>query len=246
MNIPGLCADDLWQAALLGDGIARLFDRSSMLAISEESAVARAKSSLARDLHDSVVQVLAGTSFRLEALRSWIEAGREPGPEIDALKSELSNEQRKVREFIAGLRSGRDTSPSVDLRSGMRKLAVELKERWGLECELAMTPLLPASSSIQHEVQQIIREAAANAKRHGGASRLRLDMSATDDDLNIRITDDGKGLPTAGNIDEEAMSNMEIRPWTVHERVKRLGGSLRMRSGGTGTELAIQIPIGPA
>lgn len=243
--IPGMCADDLWDATLLGESIARLFDRSSMLAVSEEAAVARAKASLARDLHDSVVQVLAGTSFRLEALRSWVKAGRDADPEIDALKTELGNEQRKVREFIADLRSGRDTASSVDLRAGMRELADELKQRWGLECELIMSPLLPASASIQHEVQQIIREAAANAKRHGGARKLRLDMDASDEDLSIKIIDNGKGFPVAGEFDEQAISKMETRPWSVHERVKRLGGTLALRSSSTGTELSIAIPIGP-
>src|SRR5262249_46036950 len=99
LNIPGLCADDLEESDLLGESISRLFGRSSMLAVSEEAAVARAKASLARDLHDSVVQVLAGTSFKLEALRNWIKSGREADPEIDAVKAELANEQRKVREF---------------------------------------------------------------------------------------------------------------------------------------------------
>lgn len=246
MEIQGLCADDLGDAALLGESFDRLFDRASMLATSEEAAVARAKASLARDLHDSVVQVLAGTSFRLEALRSWIKSGRDPDPEIDAVKGELSNEQRKVREFIAGLRSGRDTSPSVDLRAGMRKLVAELKDRWGLDCELAMSPLLPASSSIEHEVQQIIREAAANAKRHGGAKRLRLDMDASDDDLSIRIADDGRGFPVVGEAGGQTMAEMQTRPWSVRERVKRLGGTLQLRTGTAGTELAIRIPIGPS
>jgi signal transduction histidine kinase len=246
LDIAGMCADDLWNAALLGESIARLFDRSSMLAVSEEAAVARAKASLARDLHDSVVQVLAGTSFRLEALRSWIRAGHDANPEIDALKTELGNEQRKVREFIASLRSGRDTAPWVDLRAGMRKLAEELRQRWDIDCELIMSSLLPASPSIQHEVQQIIREAAANAKRHGGAKRLRLDMNASDEDLSIRIIDNGKGFPVAGDFDEQAISNMQIRPWSVHERVKRLGGTLALRTSSTGTELSIAIPIGPS
>jgi len=244
MGIAGLCAEDLWDADLLGENISRLFDRAAMLAVSEEAAVARAKASLARDLHDSVVQVLAGTSFRLEALRSWIKAGRDADPEINALKAELSNEQRKVRDFIAGLRSGRDVSP-VDLRAGMRRLAEELKARWNIECELTMSEVLPTTSSVQHEIQQIVREAAANAKRHGGAKLLRLEMSASDDDLSIKIVDDGKGFPVAGEFDEQKMRQMQIKPWSVHERVKRLGGTLLLRTGTMGTELSIQLPMGP-
>ena len=98
---------------------------------------------------------------------------------------------------------------------------------------------------IQHEVQQIIREAAANAKRHGGAKMLRLDMDASDDDLSIRIIDNGKGFPVAGEFDEQAISAMQARPWSVHERVKRLGGTLALRTSSNGTELSIAIPIGP-
>jgi signal transduction histidine kinase len=245
LGISGMCADDLWDATLVGESIARLFDRSSMVAVSEEAAVGRAKASLARDLHDSVVQVLAGASFRLEALRSWLKAGGDADQEIDALKIELGNEQRKVREFIAALRSGHDTAPWVDLRAGMRRLTEELKQRWDLDCELTMSPLLPASPTIQHEVQQIIREAAANAKRHGHAKTLRLALDASEDDLSIRIVDNGKGFPVSRQSSQKANVATEVQPWSVHERVKRLGGSLAMRTSGTGTELSIHIPIGP-
>jgi signal transduction histidine kinase len=57
-------------------------------------------------LHDSVAQFLAGTLFRLEALRRWIREGNDPDTEIVAIKEALRREQAQMRRMIERLRLG--------------------------------------------------------------------------------------------------------------------------------------------
>jgi signal transduction histidine kinase len=242
LGIEGLCIDDLETAAALGPHIASMFDQASMVADSGEVAVARAKAALARDLHDSVVQVLAGASFRLEALKSWIRTEAEADSEIDRIKDEFAAEQRYIRSFIAGLRGGRDSHGIIDLCAGLPSLTDQLARRWNLVFRLTCTPdSIKGPRWMEHEVHQIIREAAANAARHGTATKLTVVLNEMDSALELRITDNGTGFPALP--DDAASAEEQAPPWSVHERVDGLGGTLTLYSDGKGSKLTIVLPM---
>jgi signal transduction histidine kinase len=198
--------------------------------------------SLARDLHDSVVQVLAGASFRLEALKSWIRAGRDAEPEIETIKADLTTEQRNIRTFIAALRSGRSSTRQTDLTAGLPLLCEQIERRWNLSCELeTQSGHLPAPIWIEHELHQIVREAAANAARHGHATSLKIGLDNDGEELELSIQDNGVGFPSGRSNDGREPPS----PWTVHERVKGLGGTLSLftGAGGGGSRLQIRLPM---
>ncbi|HET9427065.1 MAG TPA: ATP-binding protein [Allosphingosinicella sp.] len=240
LEIDGLCTDDLRIGQRLAAEISALFDRSSRIAGSEEAALTRARMSLGRDLHDSVVQVLAGAAFRLEALKSWIKAGRDPEPEIESVKADLTAEQRNIRSFIAALRSGRSSMQHTDLSAGLPDLIQQIERRWNLACDLSRPRgEIVAPIWVEHELHQIIREAAANAARHGRATALHVALKDGNGDIELSITDNGIGFPSAGS----AGNGNATSPWTVHERVKGLGGTLSLFSGGGGSRLQIRVPV---
>jgi len=243
LGVGGLSTDDLRTGYALGLDISALFDHASMLAVSEEAAVARAKMSLARDLHDSVVQVLAGTSFRLEALKSWIKAGNDADADIEAMKAELATEQRNVRTFIAGLRSGRSSTRLTDLASGLPLLVEQVRRRWDLDFDLSRaSDPIKGPLWFEHELHQIIREAATNAARHGKATALTIEMVDNGGMLELNIADNGIGFhTTTGPVNQEQQE--QVSPWSVHERVRGLGGTLSLFSGSTGSELRIRVPL---
>ncbi|HEY0325750.1 MAG TPA: histidine kinase dimerization/phosphoacceptor domain-containing protein, partial [Allosphingosinicella sp.] len=126
----GPCLDQLSEAADVSEQISTLFDRYSVLNLSARRAVDEAKVTLARDLHDGVIQVLSGTSFRLEALRSWIRAGRDPDEEISAIQQALAREQQNVRGFIRRLQAGRGAGQLIDLRASLQELMDQLCANW--------------------------------------------------------------------------------------------------------------------
>ena len=147
--------------------VAAHIQRHALLKAAEESAEARSRLTLARDLHDSVVQFLAGAAFRLEAMKRSNGSGRDIEPELDELKQLMLQEQRELRSFITALRSG----PLVafnDLAKDLQALADRLSRQWDVDCEF-----LGAAGRNDDPDPAAPRRAAADARGGGqcGPSR---------------------------------------------------------------------------
>ena len=106
-GIVGVGADHVEMGELIAREVGNGFDRQATLALVREGAVTRMRDALARDLHDTIAQSLAGVSMRLEGLRHWIKDGGDPDSEIQSIKSALRTEQSQVRGMIDRLRRGR-------------------------------------------------------------------------------------------------------------------------------------------
>jgi signal transduction histidine kinase len=238
-----LSRDNLLRAEIMGRGLSSLFDRYALLSSHAEDAVERAKASLARDLHDSVVQSLSGANFRLEALRSWIKAGRPADEEIAAIQNHLITEQRNVRSFIARLQSGQASSRPVDLVASIGGLLDQLCAQWKIQCNMiqAVVPI-QAPSWMNHTIRQIVREAIANAVRHGGATRIECALEAGEEELSLTISDNGGGFAMLGSFDEQAITEKGLTPWSIYERTKSVGGSVSLYSQRAGSQLQIKFP----
>jgi signal transduction histidine kinase len=215
-----------------------------MMSSGEETAVSRTRLIIARDLHDSVAQVLAGACFRLEAIRGWVRAGKDPDAEILAVKDALKVEQRNIRELIAKLRLGGDSVRQVDLIESLRDLTAELSRQWSIDCSLVRQRegRLSEPAWLTHEVQQLVREAVANAVRHGGTRSVSVHVSWTHEDVILSVTDRGTGFAAAGPKSNTASKRSEPRPWSIHSRITSLGGNLTVASNREGAQLTINIP----
>lgn len=230
------CTDDLPVVAQLAEEIGRALDREEMAMLAQSIAVSHARSALARDLHDSAAQFIAGTQFRLEAMRRRLREGGDADSEIAAIKAALRSEQAHMREMIDHLRAGIDADRSTDLVTELESLAVELGHHWHVATALrSVQRPLPVPINTAHELRQLVREAVANAVRHGNSDRVELDLDRPRANcLLISIADNGGGLPE----DERAR-----RPRSISERVDAMGGQLRVSSESGGLRLEIALPL---
>lgn len=246
LDVPGLCSDDLELAEEAARDAAAALEHSQLIDATEEAAEIRARLSLARDLHDSVVQFLAGLAFRLEGLKKRAAAGGDVSAEVDELQRDLAGEQLDLRDFIAGLRgavSG-DGRSRTDLSASLNELSERIAAQWGVACRLVAAPgEIPVTPSIEQNVRQLVREAAANAVRHGGASRIETRLACGAGGLELRISDNGRGFPLHGDFGEEELRARSIGPSSLRERVSLLGGALRLSSRATGSVLTIALPL---
>jgi signal transduction histidine kinase len=236
-GIDGICADHVELGQLLAREIGAGFDRQSTLALVRESAVARMRDAVARDLHDTIAQSLAGASLRLEGLRSWIQGGGDPNEEIQAIKTALRAEQGHVRAVIERLRRGHSVLPDGTATATLAPLLRDLSEYWGIAVELergAKGIVIPGS--LAHELRQVLREAVANAVRHGGASRVAIALAEENGMLRSTVADNGTGFPA----DDE-----KLQPRSISERVAALGGSVEVASRTSGAELRFSLPLEP-
>jgi signal transduction histidine kinase len=239
LDVPGLCADDLGLAVRLSSEVSSALERSASVASSEHGAEARTRLALARDLHDSIVQLLAGTSFRLQAIKNAATAGQDVSSDIDALQQELSQEQKELRSFISELRRKGGFSTNSDLAAGLPKLLERLSRQWGIACELEpLSHPIPGSVGLEHDMHQLIREGVANAVRHGSAHRVVISVRPDVEGVHLQIADTGTGFKgQAGDTNQPG-------PWSLAERVRSLGGSLAIRSSSQGSNVMITLPLG--
>ncbi|MDE2596291.1 MAG: ATP-binding protein [Sphingomonadales bacterium] len=232
-GIAGLARDDVERGVALGRELAAGIDRTEMAKVSRDADINRLRGTLARDLHDSVAQSLAGASFRLEALRAAVSAGKDPLPEIDAVSRDLKAEQQHVRSLIEQLRRGELSPGNRNLVADLRELLAMLAQQWRIETVLESNrESLPVPALLLYDMQQIVREAVGNAVRHGHARRVTLTLDATEGGLQAVIADDGEGFAADAPL-----------PRSLSERVTALAGTLAIDSMPGNTRLAINLPI---
>lgn len=235
-NIQAVGFDDVGQIGLFAEEVGRALDREEMASLARNAAEAGVRHALARDLHDSVAQFLAGTLFRLEALRRWIREGNDPEGEIDSIKNALRREQGQLRLLIERLRRGQDGDRQTEIAEELRDLLAEAGAHWHIDTELALPEHpLPVSVQLSHEIRQLVREAIANAARHGKCNKVLVRLEDEGHQLRLCIADDGIGFPP---------TRTPSRPRSISERVEALGGSFELHSNSRGARLEIALRSG--
>ena len=233
-GVPDLCIDDLPLVETMARHLSAELDREDLAELAQAASAAALRDALARDLHDSVAQFLAGTLFRLEALSRWIREGLDPTSEINDLKAALRREQGELRAMIQRLRRGEEGDRRTDLVEEMETLLGEMSQHWHIAVRLEpqIRPM-PVSIGLAHELRQVLREAVANAARHGRCREVVVSVGTGGPGLTLRIADDGEGFPTEKSLP---------RPRSISERVEALGGTLLICHNAPGALLEITLP----
>jgi signal transduction histidine kinase len=235
-RIPGLSTDHIDLGEQIAADIAAHLQKHALLKAAEERAEGRSRLTLARDLHDSVVQFLAAAAFRLEAMKRAEASGRNLEPELNELKQLMMQEQSELRAFITALRSG----PQVafeDLARDLGALSDRLSRQWDIRCDFsAAKAQLMIPTRLHLDALQLTREAVANAVRHAGARSVEIKAAAQPDLLTLVFVNDGAPYPVQGERADMPMS--------LQERVEQAGGSLDMARGMGITKVSIALPIG--
>ena len=237
--VPEMSLDFIDLARELGHSAGAILDRHMLLNAIESGAAARTRLSLARDVHDGVVQFLAGASFRIEALKRSALSGVAITAELDELKRLLLEEQGEIRGLVMALRSDRDVEHSEAVAE-LRALAERLGQQWSVDCRItANGTKAPIPIRLQLDLQQLLREAVANAVRHGGAKRIDVGLSVRGDRLQLSVADNGSGFP-------KRKGQGVPEPWSLKERVERANGSMQLVSAPGSTNILITLPLAGA
>jgi signal transduction histidine kinase len=134
---------------------------------------------------------------------------------------------------------GPDGSDLVAMLASSRERLQRNADAAGLRFEWAMGDLPPLSwigPSQSLQVLRIVQEALANAVRHAGASKVRVDAGVTGDAIEIAVADDGSGFDAAAVQPGRGLQSMT-------SRARLLGGQLWVGSRvGDGTRIQLRIP----
>jgi signal transduction histidine kinase len=226
--------------------VAQLLDRSAAelrraaeetMRAREQAARLSERESLARQIHDSVLQSLAMVHKRGRELAG---GGAVPAGEVARLAEMAATQERALRALI--LRTpGEAPSGTASLRA-----ALEALPQVGLPIPLAVSATGPIWLPVHHveELTAAVRQALDNVVEHARASRVVLFAEEDDATVVISVRDDGAGF----SYDEARLvadGKMGIVK-SIKGRVEQLGGSMRVESApGAGTEIELRLPASP-
>jgi signal transduction histidine kinase len=207
----------------------------------EFDTILRERRRLANDLHDTLEQALTGLALQLEIT----ERSKSSNPALSARHLNLAQQfldrsRREVHRTVWDLRAhGLDGRDVIDILQERTKAMVDgsdvaiTVDREGIPAAL---PDLLAGNLLL-----LAQEAVTNALKHGKPSRISLRLASRGQSIDLEIHDDGHGFDPAtapGQIDGHfGLQGM-------HERAKRLGGTLDVASTpGRGTSVTVHLPI---
>ena len=192
---------------------------------------------VARELHDSISQILVGVRYTLELARRRLTGGdARAGNSLDQGIDNLNGAIQEVRRISRDLRPG--VLDDLGLGPALQALAEEFGKRTGLEVEYVTNPFrnrLDQEAKIA--LYRIAQEALTNIDRHAGATRVKMLVRGTKDGAVVRIEDNGHGMP------EKARSGEGLGLRNMAERMERLDGTLRIMSSKSGTIIEAQVPL---
>lgn len=221
--------------------------RSQELLMEHQRVVAtlQEREHLARELHDSVGQVLGYISMQAQAAHKWAAAGNneKAAPILNRLAEVAQEAHADVRESINSLRTG--MMPEWTFLEALCKYLNHYHASYGIDTELLLPDEMDKvdlNPEVGVQVMRVIQEAMTNASRHGGARHVKIEFVQGDGLVNISISDDGGGFDPA-HLHPEADKHFGLM--FMRERMAQIGGAVSIESQlGSGTIVILEVPCG--
>ena len=206
------------------------------LSLAEE----RERRQLAATLHDRVSQTLALTTIKLRTLGEKIHN--------DEIVEELDDVRKLMKEILSETRSLTfELSPPIlyefGLAAALEWLCQHFEKNHGLKCSFQTGTNLPEmNQNISIALYQAVRELLTNAVKHASATRLSVEAALKDRQINVVVSDDGKGIeaPDSGLMSSRHGYGL----FSIRERIRSLGGDFALNSAaGKGTSISLLVPL---
>jgi signal transduction histidine kinase len=193
----------------------------------------RERNRLAREIHDTLGHSLTGIITGIEACIMLMDIAPEATKEqLRAIAEVARNGITDVRHSVNALRP--DALETLSLESAIRKLVEESEKSTGVKIDLVFPENLQNLDQDEEDVlYRIVQESITNAIRHGKATHIDVRMERVDNDLRIRIADNGKGC-------DNIQSGFGLHH--MQERIDMLKGTLSY-SGKDGFVIEAVVPI---
>ncbi|HEX7271823.1 MAG TPA: histidine kinase [Casimicrobiaceae bacterium] len=214
----------------------------------ERAAMQDERLRLARDLHDGVLQSLAGAVLQLEAVSRVMETDPAGARKrLRAIEELIVEEQGKLRVWVESLQPnvGALRASGAELTAAMAKLRGRVEWQWGLQVELVVNGRGTVPRALGDEIYRLVQEALTNVGRHAHArtARVGITLSGGSSPVHITVTDDGCGFPVRGRFNLAELTARRVGPRSLRERVASLGGELVLTSSLSGSRLEISLPL---
>jgi two-component system, NarL family, sensor kinase len=196
---------------------------------------------IAADLHDGAVQRLAGVSLSLSAAANGRELAEHEAARgaFAAASAETRQTMRELRTLLV------DIYPPTLRRSGLstalNDLVAPLRAA-GMEARVSV----PATPDLPYDTEalfyRVAQEALRNARAHGEATAVSVNVDRRDDGAELTVTDNGRGFSQRSGGDAGEPGHFGLR--LMRDLADYAGGSLEVRSTvGAGTSVNLAVPL---
>ncbi|TFH37586.1 MAG: sensor histidine kinase [Anaerolineales bacterium] len=206
----------------------------------EDLTLAAERQRMARELHDTLAQGLAGLILQLEAVDSRLTKGQveAAGGIVQQAMERARTTLAEARRAIADLRS--EGVIEGDLVGSVCKEVERFRSATGINVSTAYQPLPEIPASIREHALRAISEGLTNIAQHAQAANVNLHIEVRDHALEVLLKDDGMGFAPE-QLDDRSGHYGLIG---LRERARMVGGSLNVESKpGEGTIMVLRIPI---
>ena len=150
---------------------------------------------MARELHDTLAQGVAGLILQLEALKEHQQQNRYPQAQ-SVLEQAIARARSTLGESRAAIENLRNDK--VDFKGVVEALVAQFKSVSEVDCQLTLqlNENSPIPQNIQHHAQRVLHEALANINKHAGLAQAQINIEQNQSTLSLHITDDGTGFDT--------------------------------------------------
>jgi signal transduction histidine kinase len=209
------------------------------------AAIVMERERLAREMHDTLAQVLGFVSTKSQAAhellnRGQVQAADEQLDQITALSRELYAD---VREAILGLRAA--ISPEKTLVPTLGDYLQAYSKQCGIQTQLVIAEgagPLSFAPAVELQLIRIVQEALTNVRKHAHAQHALVHLALLDGHAEMRIEDDGRGFDPA-HVARGSWPQFGLQ--TMRERAESVGGAFFVVSKpNKGTQIVVEIPLG--
>ncbi len=247
LDPPALTLDDVAIAEIIADRLKALFAQAILVRKLSDAAAAEERIKIGRDLHDGVLQSLAGTALQLQALRSSeIRTPAALDERLAAIQAMLAGEQRDLRAFIRALEPGHEYRKGSDSQLSVQftALAERLRQQWSVDFHFVLDPVdLRLPATMIYELTRMASEATANAARHGAARAVNATLRQDAGAIVLTVDDDGTGFSFGRRIEHAEMESRKLGPRSLRERAAARGGEVAIDRVAEWTRIIIKLPM---
>jgi signal transduction histidine kinase len=195
---------------------------------------------LSREMHDGFGQDLAVTKMALDKIAFAEDCPQWSRDTASKASDVVYGVIQQVRSMSYLLHP--PMLDEIGLKSALEWYLDGLSKRSGIELEIEVQPSqFPRfSAEVETTLFRIVQEALTNIIRHSGASQASVSLFGDQDRLVLSVQDNGKGV--SDKVTEFRPDRMGVGIGGMRQRVKQLGGELRIVNTNPGTLVQAKIP----
>lgn len=196
---------------------------------------------IARELHDSVGQLLAAVAMNISRVKQEAhKLSTEAAALVDdnaAMVNQVSSEIRTISHLLH--------PPLLDvagLASAIRWYVDGFSERSKIKVDLEIPDeFRRLSSDMEIAIFRMIQECLTNVHRHSGSTSCAVKMMQDEKGLRVEIRDSGRGISPSKQKTFPSSAGVGVRG--MQERLRQLGGTLNINSNDNGTAVIASLPV---